>query len=147
LPAIDRAAPRPTRRRLLPIALGALVFAAFAAACGNPAPSRSIDIAEGNIAVGPERTCAQLNLPQIRCDTLLVRAFSELDRTRPQHADVKSRTLHAVEPAASGSPMPSNIVVPMVVVFDLTDGSLVAVPLLCPQNDTSGDVACDTRIH
>jgi hypothetical protein len=135
------------RRPLLPLALAALLVAAFAAACGNPAPSRSIDIAEGNVAVGPERTCAQLNLPQIRCDTLLVRAFGELDRTRPQHADVKSRSIHAVAPAASGSPMPSSIVVPMVVVFELTDGSLVAVPLFCPQNDTSRDVACDTRIH
>ncbi len=128
----------------------ALPLAALAMGCQiNAAPTPSIDVAAENLTVGPVKSCSDLGLSEVRCTALLLRATSDLDRLRPGHARLDSYTLHQPgPPPAGGTPTPGSLTVPLVVVFKLTDGTLVAVATYCGREPSGrGDVACNPQAH
>ncbi len=100
------------------------------------------------VSVGAERTCEELELSEIRCSLLTLRAARELDTARPEHPRVTDRSLHEAGDTPSGQePLPDSLVVPAVVVFTLEGGARVGVPLFCPRDADGSDQACDPRIH
>jgi hypothetical protein len=132
----------PVRWRLATgLALGLVL-----AACGAPQPS--YDVIAPNVYVGAERTCGDLELSDVRCTAIILRAVMELDEARPGHAAIRSRSLHAEEQPPSGvSPAPRTEDVPAIVVFVLDDGTRVAVPVFCPRGGSTSDNACNPRVQ
>jgi hypothetical protein len=134
-------------RRTLRAALAALVLASASLAACQPTVS-PYDVVEPNVFVGPQRTCAELELSDIRCTILQLRAAAALDAQRPGHAGIASRTLHAEgAPPAGQSIPPRTTTIPVIVVFNLEDGSRIAIPTHCPRLPDAGDEGCDTRVR
>ena len=101
-----------------------------------------------DVYVGAERSCRDLDLSDVRCTAIILRAVVELDEARPGHAAVKSRSLHADgQPPAGTTPAPRTVDVPAIVVFLLEDGKRVAVPILCPRGGSTTDNACNPRVQ
>ena len=80
------------RARRRGVALG-IALGFVLAACGTP--QASYDVIAPNVYVGAERSCRDLELSDVRCTAIILRAVRELDEARPGHAAVKSRSLHA----------------------------------------------------
>ena len=115
------------------------------AGCGSPPV---YDVIVPNVYVGPERSCRDLDLSDVRCTAIILRAVVELDDARPGHAGVKSRSLHQEGGPPSGvTPAPRTEDVPAIVVFLLEDGNRVAVPILCPRGGSTTDNACNPRVR
>ena len=113
-------------------------------ACGG----QTVDMTDPRVTAGAERSCEQLELSEIRCSLLTLRAAQELDTARPGHARVADRAMHeAGDPAAGQERLPATLVVPAVVVFTLEDGQRVGVPLICPRDADGSDRACDPRVQ
>lgn len=137
-------------RRLLGLALAGLVAACQTTVSPSPAPSSapSYDVVEPGVVVGPERTCDQLQLSDIRCTILQLRAAADLEAERPGHADVATRTLHAEgDPPAGTTRPPRTTTIPVIVVFTLQDGTRIAVPTHCPRDGAADDQGCDPRVR
>jgi hypothetical protein len=127
-------------------ALAGLAIALVVAACGTP--QASYDVLVSNVFVGAERSCADLELSDVRCTAIILRAARELDDMRPGHALVKSRSLHEKgQPPAGASVAPLTEDVPAIVVFVLADGTQVAIPILCPRGGSTTDNACNPRVQ
>jgi hypothetical protein len=132
-------------RRRATVALAVLVAVA-ASGCGGPAPS--YDVTEPNVFVGAERTCAELDLSTLRCNAVQLRAASELEKLRPGHVPVAKRTLHQKGSAPAGASVPPLTQdVAAIVVFELQDGTRIAVPVLCPRGGTTSDDACNPGLN
>jgi hypothetical protein len=131
--------------RRLAVALG-IALGFVLAGCGTP--QASYDVIAPNVYVGAERSCHDLELSDVRCTAIILRAVKELDEARPGHAAVKSRSLHADgQPPSGVSPAPRTEDVPAIVVFVLEDGMQVAVPIFCPRGGSTSDNACNPRIQ
>ena len=130
-------------RHVIAVALAALLLGA----CQQATPDVD-DVTEPGVVVGAQRTCAELDLSDIRCTTLVLRAAATLDAERPDHADVTGQTLHEeADPPAGTTNPPRTTTIPLIVVFTLEDGSRVAVPTHCPREPASGDQGCDLRVR
>ena len=130
----------------------AAVLAALAIIVGacQPTADTTIENLEPGIVVGATRTCDELQLSEVRCSSMKLRAAAMLENARPGHSPiVNARTeLHAEgDPPAGQSPAPRTTVVPVIVVFTLQDGSRIAIPVHCPRDPAAGDPACDPRIR
>jgi hypothetical protein len=116
------------------------------AGCGTP--QASYDVIAPNVYVGAERSCRDLELSDVRCTAIILRAVKELGEARPGHAAVKSRSLHADgQPPSGVTPAPRTEDVPAIVVFVLEDGKQVAVPIFCPRGGSTTDNACNPRVQ
>ena len=123
-----------------------LVLGFVLAGCGTP--QASYDVIAPNVYVGPERSCHDLGLSDVRCTGIILRAVAELDTARPGHAAVKSRSIHDEgQPPSGVSPAPRTEDVPAIVVFVLEDGKQVAVPIFCPRAGSTSEDACNPRIQ
>lgn len=121
----------------------ALLAVVFAGCSGQP-----VDMTDPRVSAGAERSCAELELSEIRCSLLTLRAASELDTARPGHARVTGRTLHEEGDRPAGQePVPDSLLVPAVVVFVLEGGERIGVPLFCPRSSDGADRACDPRVQ
>jgi hypothetical protein len=129
-----------------PRGLVALLAVLVLVAC-NPVASPSYDVTDPTVRVGPQRTCAELQLSDIRCTLLQLRAATQLDVERPGHGPYTTTLHQEAAPAAGESVPPRTTVVPLIVVFKLESGPSVAVPVHCPREPTGGDQACDPRIQ
>lgn len=129
------------RRRLAGLILGLSL-----AACGTP--QANYDVIAPDVYVGAERSCSDLELSDVRCTAMVLRAATELEEARPGHAAVKSRSFHAVgQPPAGVSVPPRTTEIPAIVVFALEDGKLVAVPIVCPRGGSTADNACNPQVR
>ena len=126
--------------------LVALLAVLVLGAC-NPVASPSYDVTDPTVRVGPQRSCAELDLSDIRCTLLQLRAATLLDVERPGHGPYTTTLHEAAAPAAGESVPPRTTVIPVIVVFKLQSGTSVAVPVHCPREPTGGDQACDPRIQ
>lgn len=116
------------------------------AGCGTP--QASYDIIAPDVYVGAERSCSDLELSDVRCTAMVLRAATELEKERPEHAAVKSRSFHAVgQPPAGASAPPRTTEIPAIVVFALEDGKQVAVPIVCPRGGSTTDNACNPQVR
>jgi hypothetical protein len=132
------------RATAAPAALLALALLGVAGACQPTAPA--IDMTDPRVAAGPQRSCAELELTEVRCTLVTLRGATLLEEQRPDHPELKSgAVLHEAETASGQSPLPENTTVPAVVVFTTTDGSRIGVPVLCPVGADESDPACDPR--
>jgi hypothetical protein len=123
-----------------------LSLGVFLATCGTP--QASYDVIAPGVYVGAERSCRDLELSDVRCTAIILRAVIELDEARPGHAAVKSRSFHAEgQPPSGVSPAPRTVDVPAIVVFLLEDGKRVAVPIFCPRGGSTTDNACNPRVR
>jgi len=130
-------------RQIIAVALATILFAA----CQQATPDVD-DVTEPGILVGAQRSCAELELSDIRCTTLVLRAAAALDAARPDHADVTGQTLHEEgNPPAGTTLPPRTTTIPLIVVFTLEDGRRVAVPTHCPREPAAGDQGCDSRVR
>jgi hypothetical protein len=128
-------------------ALGAaLALGLGLVACGTP--QARYDVIAPDVYVGAERSCRDLELSDVRCTAIILRAIVELDEARQGHAAVKSRSLHAEgEPPSGTTPAPRTQDLPAIVVFVLEDGQRVAIPIFCPRGGSMTDNACNPRVQ
>jgi hypothetical protein len=126
--------------------LAGLILGLSLAACGTP--PANYDVIAPDVYVGPERSCGDLGLSDVRCTAMVLRATTELEKARPGHAAVKSRSFHAVgQPPAGASVPPRTTEIPAIVVFALEDGKQVAVPIVCPRGGSTTDNACNPQVR
>ena len=116
------------------------------AACGTP--QASYDVIAPDVFVGAERSCRDLDLSDVRCTAIVLRAVKELDTARAGHAAVKTRSFHEEgQPPAGVSVPPRTTEIPAIVVFALEDGKQIAVPIFCPRGGSTTDNACNPRVQ
>jgi hypothetical protein len=123
-----------------------VAFGLLLAACGTP--QASYDVIAPDVYVGAERSCRDLDLSDVRCTAIVLRAVIELDEARPGHAAVETRSFHEEgQPPAGASVPPRATEIPAIVVFGLEDGKQVAVPIFCPRGGSTTDNACNPRVQ
>jgi hypothetical protein len=127
-------------------ALAALVAVAAVAMAGCQLSAPTIDMTDARVAAGAQRSCAELELTEVRCTLITLRGAALLEEQRPDHPDLTgAAVLHEARTADGQSPLPENTVVPAVVVFTTADGAKIGVPVLCPAGADESDPACDPR--
>jgi hypothetical protein len=137
-------------RAVLPrglLALCAALLPVVLAAC-QPGPSTNdVELLDGRVTIGPERSCGDLGFSDTRCTLLTLRAARHLEEAHPD-ATIAERELHEAGPAPAGaSPIPSSQEAVAVFVFTLDDGSRVGVPILCPTGGSTSDQACNPLLQ
>ncbi|MGH2512008.1 MAG: hypothetical protein ACRDGQ_04905 [Candidatus Limnocylindrales bacterium] len=115
------------RLRLVILSVAVVVVAGLAVALSARPSQPSLVVVDGFV-IGPDRTCADLGLPQLRCDGLVARALAA-NQGGTAHSlhnlgEIVTNGVTAVPSWGDGSPFG-------LLVIEYPNGTMSAVPLGC----------------